>query len=62
MRHPIRRRATNSWWRRLPSAGAERGVEVRSVVQLSLTFDQRVCNGGTAASFLRHVIASVSRP
>jgi pyruvate/2-oxoglutarate/acetoin dehydrogenase E1 component/pyruvate/2-oxoglutarate dehydrogenase complex dihydrolipoamide acyltransferase (E2) component len=30
-------------------------VEVRKVVTLSLTFDHRVCDGGTAAGFLRHV-------
>jgi pyruvate/2-oxoglutarate/acetoin dehydrogenase E1 component/pyruvate/2-oxoglutarate dehydrogenase complex dihydrolipoamide acyltransferase (E2) component len=31
-------------------------VEVRKVVNVSLTFDHRVCDGGTAAGFLRHVI------
>ncbi|MDF3145195.1 MULTISPECIES: 2-oxo acid dehydrogenase subunit E2 [unclassified Streptomyces] len=30
-------------------------VEVRKVVTVSLTFDHRVCDGGTAAGFLRHV-------
>nr|WP_244190650.1 dihydrolipoamide acetyltransferase family protein [Streptomyces caeruleatus] len=30
-------------------------VEVRKVLTLSLTFDHRVCDGGTAAGFLRHV-------
>ncbi|MGW2566249.1 2-oxo acid dehydrogenase subunit E2 [Streptomyces sp. NPDC001537] len=31
-------------------------VEVRKVVNVSLTFDHRVCDGGTAAGFLRHVV------
>ncbi|MFB6849854.1 2-oxo acid dehydrogenase subunit E2 [Streptomyces sp. NPDC056373] len=31
-------------------------VEVRKVVNVSLTFDHRVCDGGTAAGFLRRVI------
>jgi pyruvate/2-oxoglutarate/acetoin dehydrogenase E1 component/pyruvate/2-oxoglutarate dehydrogenase complex dihydrolipoamide acyltransferase (E2) component len=35
-------------------------VEVRKVVHLSLTFDHRVCDGGTAAGFLRHVIARIT--
>jgi pyruvate/2-oxoglutarate dehydrogenase complex dihydrolipoamide acyltransferase (E2) component len=35
-------------------------VEVRKVAHLSLTFDHRVCDGGTAAGFLRHVIARVT--
>ncbi|MFE2219590.1 2-oxo acid dehydrogenase subunit E2 [Streptomyces canus] len=34
-------------------------VEVRKVVSLSLTFDHRVCDGGTAAGFLRHVVDAV---
>ncbi|MFF7929873.1 2-oxo acid dehydrogenase subunit E2 [Streptomyces sp. NPDC007940] len=34
-------------------------VEVRKVVSLSLTFDRRVCDGGTAAGFLRHVVDAV---
>ncbi|MEU9166471.1 2-oxo acid dehydrogenase subunit E2 [Streptomyces sp. NPDC048420] len=34
-------------------------VEVRKVVTLSLTFDHRVCDGGTAAGFLRHVVSAV---
>lgn len=37
-------------------------VEVRKVVHLSLTFDHRVCDGGTAAGFLRHVIDGVTAP
>ncbi|WP_425472532.1 2-oxo acid dehydrogenase subunit E2 [Streptomyces hawaiiensis] len=35
-------------------------VEVRKVVHLSLTFDHRGCDGGTAAGFLRHVIARIT--
>ncbi|MDO0915188.1 dihydrolipoamide acetyltransferase family protein [Streptomyces sp. DT2A-34] len=35
-------------------------VEVRKVVHLSLTFDHRVCDGGTAAGFLRHVIDDIT--
>ncbi|GAA2477069.1 2-oxo acid dehydrogenase subunit E2 [Streptomyces longisporus] len=34
-------------------------VEVRKVVNVSLTFDHRVCDGGTAADFLRHVVAGL---
>ncbi len=34
-------------------------VEVRKVVGLSLTFDHRVCDGATAAGFLRHVVDAV---
>nr|WSZ21047.1 2-oxo acid dehydrogenase subunit E2 [Streptomyces canus] len=34
-------------------------VEVRKVVGLSLTFDHRVCDGRTAAGFLRHVVDAV---
>ncbi|WP_037884510.1 2-oxo acid dehydrogenase subunit E2 [Streptomyces sp. NRRL S-646] len=34
-------------------------VEVRKVVNVSLTFDHRVCDGGTAAGFLRHVVAGL---
>lgn len=30
-------------------------LALRKVVHLSLTFDHRVCDGGTAAGFLRHV-------
>ncbi|MFD3615454.1 2-oxo acid dehydrogenase subunit E2 [Streptomyces sp. NPDC058676] len=37
-------------------------VEVRKVVNLSLTFDHRVCDGGTAAGFLRHVVEGVTAP
>nr|WP_234312028.1 dihydrolipoamide acetyltransferase family protein [Streptomyces griseus] len=37
-------------------------VEVRKVVHLSLTFDHRICDGATAAGFLRHVVAGVTAP
>ena len=37
-------------------------LEVRGVVQLSLTFDHRVCDGGTAAGFLRHVVDGIGAP
>ncbi|MBO8187180.1 dihydrolipoamide acetyltransferase family protein [Streptomyces spirodelae] len=37
-------------------------LAVRSVVQLSLTFDHRVCDGGTAGGFLRHVADCVEHP
>ncbi|MDJ1131592.1 dihydrolipoamide acetyltransferase family protein [Streptomyces iconiensis] len=37
-------------------------LAVRDVVQLSLTFDHRVCDGGTAGGFLRHVADCVERP
>nr|WP_330294014.1 dihydrolipoamide acetyltransferase family protein [Streptomyces sp. NBC_00576] len=37
-------------------------VEVRKVVHLSLTFDHRVYDGGTAAGFLRHVIDGITAP
>jgi pyruvate dehydrogenase E2 component (dihydrolipoamide acetyltransferase) len=32
------------------------------VVQLSLTFDHRVCDGGTAGGFLRMVADCVEQP
>ncbi len=37
-------------------------LAVRKVTQLSLTFDHRVCDGGTAGGFLRYVAACVERP
>ncbi|WP_299529777.1 dihydrolipoamide acetyltransferase family protein [uncultured Streptomyces sp.] len=37
-------------------------VAVRQVVQLSLTFDHRVCDGGTAGGFLRYVADCVEQP
>ncbi|MFI0238386.1 dihydrolipoamide acetyltransferase family protein [Streptomyces sp. NPDC016845] len=38
------------------------GLAVRQVVQLSLTFDHRVCDGGTAGGFLRYVADCVEQP
>ncbi|MFF0004881.1 dihydrolipoamide acetyltransferase family protein [Streptomyces tibetensis] len=37
-------------------------LAVRQVVQLSLTFDHRVCDGGVAGGFLRYVADCVERP
>ncbi|MFJ8334369.1 dihydrolipoamide acetyltransferase family protein [Streptomyces sp. NPDC094437] len=37
-------------------------LAVRKVVQLSITFDHRVCDGRSAAGFLRHVADRVERP
>ncbi|KAA6220820.1 2-oxo acid dehydrogenase subunit E2 [Streptomyces albofaciens JCM 4342] len=37
-------------------------LAIRQVVQLSLTFDHRVCDGGTAGGFLRFVADCVERP
>ncbi|MFA7761457.1 dihydrolipoamide acetyltransferase family protein [Streptomyces sp. NPDC048723] len=37
-------------------------LAVRKVVQLSLTFDHRVCDGGTAGGFLRYVADCVESP
>lgn len=37
-------------------------LAVRQVVQLSLTFDHRVCDGGTVGGFLRYVADCVERP
>lgn len=37
-------------------------LAVRRVVQLSLTFDHRVCDGGTAGGFLRYVADCVEQP
>ncbi|WP_149182471.1 dihydrolipoamide acetyltransferase family protein [Streptomyces sp. TRM49041] len=37
-------------------------LAVRRVVQLSLTFDHRVCDGGTAGGFLRYVADCVEHP
>lgn len=37
-------------------------LAVRKVTQLSLTFDHRVCDGGLAGGFLRHVADCVERP
>ncbi|MEH0577451.1 MULTISPECIES: dihydrolipoamide acetyltransferase family protein [Streptomyces] len=40
----------------------ENELAVRQVVQLSLTFDHRVCDGGTAGGFLRYVADCVEQP
>ncbi|MFD4625595.1 dihydrolipoamide acetyltransferase family protein [Streptomyces sp. NPDC058475] len=37
-------------------------LAVRQVVQLALTFDHRVCDGGTAGGFLRYVADCVEHP
>lgn len=37
-------------------------LAVRKVTQLSLTFDHRVCDGGTAGGFLRYIADCVERP
>lgn len=37
-------------------------LAVRQVVQLSLTFDHRVCDGGTAGGFLRYVADCAEQP
>ncbi|WP_240965146.1 dihydrolipoamide acetyltransferase family protein [Streptomyces zingiberis] len=37
-------------------------LAVRQVTQLSFTFDHRVCDGGTAGGFLRHVADRVEQP
>ncbi|MFC8348708.1 dihydrolipoamide acetyltransferase family protein [Streptomyces sp. NPDC057280] len=37
-------------------------LAVRQIVQLSLTFDHRVCDGGTAGGFLRYVADCVEQP
>ena len=34
----------------------------RTVGQLSLVFDHRVCDGGTAGGFLRYVADAVEQP
>ena len=37
-------------------------LAVRKVTELTLTFDHRVCDGGAAGGFLRHVADCVERP
>lgn len=37
-------------------------LAVRSVVELTLAFDHRVCDGGTAAGFLRYVADAIENP
>ncbi|NUL07422.1 2-oxo acid dehydrogenase subunit E2 [Streptomyces lunaelactis] len=47
----------------VPKPWVHRGeLAVRQVVQLSLTFDHRVCDGGTAGGFLRYVADCVEHP
>ncbi|WP_371795740.1 dihydrolipoamide acetyltransferase family protein [Streptomyces sp. NBC_01718] len=47
----------------VPKPWVHRGeLAVRQVVQLSLTFDHRVCDGGTAGGFLRYVADCVEQP
>lgn len=41
---------------------ADGQLAVRKVVQISLTFDHRVCDGGVAGGFLRHVADCVEQP
>lgn len=42
---------------------AHRGeLALRKVTQLSLTFDHRVCDGGTAGGFLRYVADCLEDP
>jgi pyruvate dehydrogenase E2 component (dihydrolipoamide acetyltransferase) len=40
----------------------ERQLAIRKVVQITLTFDHRVCDGSVAASFLRHVADLIQEP
>ncbi|MFJ7059374.1 dihydrolipoamide acetyltransferase family protein [Streptomyces microflavus] len=47
----------------MPKPWVHKGeLAVRQVVQLSLTFDHRVCDGGTAGGFLRYVADCVEQP
>ncbi|NXY97200.1 2-oxo acid dehydrogenase subunit E2 [Streptomyces sp. BR123] len=47
----------------IPKPWVHRGeLAVRQVVQLSLTFDHRVCDGGAAGGFLRYVADCVESP
>ncbi|MEV4944406.1 dihydrolipoamide acetyltransferase family protein [Streptomyces sp. NPDC053755] len=47
----------------IPKPWVHRGeLAVRQVVQLSFTFDHRVCDGGTAGGFLRYVADCVEQP
>ncbi|GGS90160.1 MULTISPECIES: dihydrolipoamide acetyltransferase family protein [Streptomyces] len=47
----------------VPRPWAHEGeLALRQVVQLTLTFDHRVCDGGTAGGFLRYVADCVERP
>jgi pyruvate dehydrogenase E2 component (dihydrolipoamide acetyltransferase) len=47
---------------RKPWVVGEDQLTVRSVVQLSFTFDHRVCDGATAGGFLRFVADAVESP
>ena len=38
------------------------GLAVRKVTELTLTFDHRVCDGGTAGGFLRYVADAIENP
>ena len=42
--------------------GRRRSSRVRKVTQLTLTFDHRVCDGGTAGGFLRYVADAIENP
>lgn len=37
-------------------------IVARRIVQLSLVFDHRVCDGGYAAGFIRHLVTSLENP
>ena len=37
-------------------------IVARRIVQVSLVFDHRVCDGGYAAGFLRHLVTSLEKP
>jgi 2-oxoisovalerate dehydrogenase E2 component (dihydrolipoyl transacylase) len=37
-------------------------VEVRKVTQMSFVFDHRVCDGGTAAGFMRSIADAIENP
>jgi 2-oxoisovalerate dehydrogenase E2 component (dihydrolipoyl transacylase) len=37
-------------------------IVIRKVVELTLVFDHRVCDGGTAGGFLRHVADAIENP
>jgi pyruvate dehydrogenase E2 component (dihydrolipoamide acetyltransferase) len=37
-------------------------LAVRTVVELSMVFDHRVCDGGTAAGFLTYVARCIENP
>ncbi|MFC7850179.1 dihydrolipoamide acetyltransferase family protein [Arthrobacter sp. NPDC057388] len=41
---------------------ADGELAVRKVTELTLTFDHRVCDGGTAAGFLRYVADAIENP